>query len=228
MSYTFTLSDKRSKLSSAIYPAIQLDPNSEYVIGLVNFETYNSIPNIDERNNKFYLGNYDVNIPDGSYQLEDINKYLGKKFKVKDGKVKISLIANNNTLQCEMRTSEPVNFTHPNTIRELLGFQSKIYQPDKLHISEDPVNIIKVNAICIDCNIVTNSYHNSKQVHRIHEFFPSAASGYKIIENPLNVIYLPINTNTIDNIEIKIVDQDGDLINFRKETVTVRLHLKKL
>jgi hypothetical protein len=53
-------------------------------------------------------------------------------------------------------------------------------------------------------------------------------SGYKIIESPSNVIYLPINTKQLDEIIIKITDQDGNLVNFREEVITVRLHLRRI
>ena len=52
--------------------------------------------------------------------------------------------------------------------------------------------------------------------------------GYKINEVPSDVIYLPINTRIINNISVNIIDQDGKLINFRGETITIRLHLKKI
>lgn len=49
-----------------------------YAIGLVNFEVYNSIPNIDSSNNKFYFNDDDkvLEIPEGSYEVEDINKHI--------------------------------------------------------------------------------------------------------------------------------------------------------
>ena len=140
----------------------------------------------------------------------------------------ITIEANNNTLKCEMICNLKVDFTKSNTIRELLGFKEQVYEANIYHISEKLVNIIKVIAICIECNIVTGSYDNSKQVHRIHEFFPNVPSGFKIIENPLNVIYLPINTNIIDTITLKLVDQNGELVNFREEFITVIQHLKKI
>jgi hypothetical protein len=42
-----------------------------------------------------------------------------------------------------------------------------------------------------------------------------------LVESAEHVIYLPISVNTIRNITLKIRVQDGELINFRNETVTV-------
>ncbi len=61
----------------------------------------------------------------------------------------------------------------------------------------------------------------------MHEFSPAVGPGYKIIEAPRNVIYLPVNVKQITSITLKLIDQDGDLINFRGETVTIRIHIKE-
>jgi hypothetical protein len=49
-----------------------------YEIGLTNFSVNNAIPNVDEKNNKFHYGDKDdvIEIPVGSYEIADINKYL--------------------------------------------------------------------------------------------------------------------------------------------------------
>ena len=104
-------------------------------------------------------------------------------------------------------------------------FQKK--NPSNTRADSDHVtDILKVNAICIDCSIVTGSFHNGKPVHIIHQFFPTVSPGYKIVESPLPILYFPVSVKTINNITVKVVDQDYNLINFRGETITVRLHLK--
>ena len=51
-------------------------------------------------------------------------------------------------------------------------------------------------------------------------FYPVTPPGFKIVKKPTNVIYLLINTRYIDNILLKITDQDGKLVNFRNELIT--------
>lgn len=60
-SITLTLTGDSSQLSAQYCPAIDLsdDGGGEYVCGLVDFQTFNSIPNIDESNNLFYFGHTD-------------------------------------------------------------------------------------------------------------------------------------------------------------------------
>lgn len=146
----------------------------------------------------------------------------------KDEKTILVLKANHNTFKCEIKSNKEINFEKPNTIRSLLGFTQKKLPAMKRHYSDYPISITKVNSICIECNLIKNSFNNNTSVHIIHMFYPNALPGYKIVENPSNVIYLPINTRFIDEIVLKITDQNGNLVNFKGEVVTVRLHLKRV
>lgn len=54
-SLTLTLTGNSSHLKADYFPPIDLS-QGEYVCGLIDFQTFNSIPNIDEINNKFHYG----------------------------------------------------------------------------------------------------------------------------------------------------------------------------
>lgn len=62
----------------------------------------------------------------------------------------------------------------------------------------------------------------------LHEFFPNVDKGYKIVEVPKNIIYMPVSIQSISNFTVRIVDQDDKLINFRGEIITLRVHIKKI
>lgn len=226
MSYTFVVSDNTAILTTEFHPPIYLEDDAEYVIGLINFETFNAIPNIDYGHSSIVLDeNTVVVIPPGSYELDDINKFLKPHFE--ENGYSFNLFANNNTLRTHLKSSAPITFME-GTIGKLLGFKDGRLEPNVEHISDYPAEIIKVNSLIVDCSIAEGSYLNSKPVHIIHQFFPSVSPGFKIIESPQNVIYFPVTVKTIDKIILKIMDQDGELVNFRGETITIRLHLKKL
>lgn len=254
MSYIFTLSGESSVLSCDIFPELELDVNGEYLLGLINFESFNSIPNIEEGCNKFYYidktnEERSITIQTGSYEISDIESYLRKQMgdkrpdkiessfqrdnsnsnsEVVVSDMLISITPNNNTLRSEIKCTQDIDFTKHDSIGPLLGFKKRKLIAYRNHSSDYTVNILKVNAIVVECNIVTSSYFNGSPTHTVHTFFPSVPPGFKIIETPANVIYLPINTRNIDNITLKILDQQGNPINFREETITVTLHLKKL
>lgn len=77
MSLTLTLTGKTSILIVNYFPAIDLN-DGNYEIGLCLFETYNTIPNIDSTNNKFYFdnNNEEIVIPEGTYELNALQKFL--------------------------------------------------------------------------------------------------------------------------------------------------------
>jgi hypothetical protein len=239
------MSGRSSTLTSRYNPPIILDDSKNYVLGLISFKSFNSIPNIEKnKNNKFYFGSKGkyIEIPEGNYDIEAINKYLQQKLgdsrwldndnsttvRIPKGFQKlISIKANNNTLKCRIKCSEDIDFTKQDSIGHLLGFKPRKLAAFGNHESDFPVDIFSVNTICIECNIVGGSYINDRQAHVIHEFFPTVPAGFKIIETPSNVVYLPINTRIIDQIVVNIVSQDGELINFGREVVSLSLHLKE-
>lgn len=230
MSLTVALSGKSNVLSANFFPFIDLS-DDDYEIGLLSFETYNTIPNIIKNEcDMFYFGNQKIQIPEGSYDIESISTYLEENIQENDG---IVLRGNNNTLKTELRSTQKVYFNapdKPNSIGPLLGFNkpNTVLEPKPgYHVSDDIVEIMKVNVISIHCNIATGSYLNGEPNHIIHQFFPTVDPGYKIVESPSPVIYHPINVRTIENLTLRILDQNGKLINFRGETITARLHIRK-
>jgi hypothetical protein len=242
MSRTFNLSGTSSVLYHNCNPPIELEDN--YVLGLVNLLTFNSFPNIDSSNNKFYFmlengRKASIEIPEGSYEIDNINTYLNTELvkvverenQIKNNQIflppSLLIHGNNNTLKCEIKCTLDIDFSKNDSIASLLGFTPKKLKRNRTYTSDFPCKILSLNTLCVECNIVSNSYRNGKEVHVIHQFFPSVPPGYKIIETPSNVIYLPINTKQIDEIVIKITDEKGKLVNFRGEDVTVILNLKR-
>lgn len=286
-SITLTLTGASSQLQADYFPAIDLSAGN-YVCGLIDFQTFNSIPNVDETNNLFYFGYENVfdksrneneidqglidiapsnstknsvdaanfysveqpvnkttrkrravgasknmlplsciQIPTGSYEVESLARYLKKALSQK--KVELELESNKNTLKCEIMCSQPIDFTKPNSIGSLLGFRNnEALKPNRIHISQLPADILKVNVIRVECNIITGSYLNNRPSHTIHQFSPRVPPGYKIVEVPQNVIYFPVTVKNIRTLNLSIIDQENNIINFRGETITIRLHIKKV
>lgn len=245
MSHTFTISSCSSVLSADFYPPIELDSTANYGLGLLGFYSYNSIFNVDEKNNQF---SYKITsrtdavlhrLPPGAYEIDEIHKAMLQALKSDKSRVGVqeddeelfSLRANNNTLKCEIRSKYEINFDQKNSIGKLLGFEAIRLQPNKIHESTQPVDIMKVRIIRVDCNIVYGAYLNGEKAHTLFEFDIDVEPGYKLSKEPQNIIYMPVRLAAhqfIENITLRILDDNGDLINFQGEKIIVKLELKKI
>lgn len=226
MSISLALSGNTSVLTANYFPPIAL--SGEYECCLIDFHSYNSIPNVDLDNNLFHIGDKIIEVPVGSYELQDIVDYLTKVYERESINKSIKIEANNNTLQIEIFSShDTIFFNRPHSIGKMFGFGDDIVlTPNTKHISTQTVKILKVNAIQVHCNIITGSYVNNLPAHTLHEFALDVPPGYKLDEIPRNLIYLPVNVKEISSLTVWIVDQVGRLINFRGEEITLRLHLR--
>lgn len=222
MSFTVSITGQGASLVTNYSPTLEL--RGEYECGLLYFSTFNSIPNIDERNNKFYYGNNEViEIPEGSYELQDICDFL--KGNVKNTALKLS--CNNNTLKTKIFCSEDVHFEKSNSIGKILGFARETIKANISCESRYPVSILSTTIVRIECDVVGGSFVNGKASHIIYEFVPNVPPGYRVIEIPKNLIYFPVNQNSISAINIRLLDGHNKQINLRGEEVQLYLHFRK-
>lgn len=223
MSFTLSITGNTSTLATNYYPNLQFD--GEYECALLHLTTFNSIPNIDCENNKFHYGDNEVvEIPEGTYELQDISDYL--RSSVKKGTT-FNLFCNNNTLKTHIFCSKDIHFEKNNSLGALLGFGEQTLKSNIIHESKFPVNILSTTVVRVECDIVSGSYINGKSSHIIHEFAPNVAPGYRIIEIPKNIIYFPVNQSNVSCINIRLLDIRNNLINLRGEEVQLYLHIKK-
>jgi hypothetical protein len=239
-SFHILLSDKSTRIRTKFNPLIQLDKSKKYEMALVNLETYYSFPNIDARNNNFRYSSdngatwHNIDIPEGCYEIADINEYIRRIMKgsghynTANEEYYITLEPNSNTLRIVLNIASNYNvdFTTTNSIRTVLGFNSQIYTVGD-NESDNIVNIINISSLRVTSDIIGASYCNGSAENTIYSFFPNVGPGYKIIEVPVNLVYLPITLCTISAMETKLTDQNGKLVNLRGEELSIRFHIRE-
>lgn len=235
---TFSVYGKGCVLTTGvIYPPIKLDHiNYHYSLGLIGLYTSHSVQNIFPGKNKFYFGTQEIEIASGSYELDEIYEYIKAKLKVPannnnnnklvDGLLKIK--ANTNTGKCEIYAEKEIDFTKNDSIASLLGFSQRKLKAKENHVSDRDIDIISTPNIFVDTNITTGAYRNNRLCHSIYEFGINVPPGYIIEKEVSHPIYFDVTVGEIDNITIRLVDFQGNLVNFSPDTYTsVRLELKQ-
>src|SRR6218665_3044997 len=62
-----------------------------------------------------------------------------------------------------------------------------------------------------------------------YSFFPNVGPGYKIVKDPVNLVFLRITLSTISSMEKAFTDQNGKLVNLRgEELVRNQRSLKRI
>ena len=239
-SFQIILSSDKTNFNTRFNPKLELNEKKKYEIALVNLETYYSFPNIDETNNTFVYspdnGNSweKIKIPEGSYEIDDINDAIQHEMKKRthydeiNEDYYINIAPNTNTLKSVLILEKgyQVDFNHQNSLAKMLGFTGTKYT-EGFHESENVVDILRINSILVNIDIISGSYVNGTTKSTIYSFFPDVSPGYKIIESPVNLVYLPITLNTIDSLNVMITDQDDHLLNLRNEKLTIRFHIRE-
>lgn len=249
MDRLFTLSGRYSCISQDFFPPIELDESGLYTLGLYGFNVFNAIPNVQrDKNDSFHFSiageekghstEMCITIPEGGYEIDAIEKFLhdavlekhqthlGAKFN--RNKYSFSIKPNLSTLEVIITTSFAIDFTKAASIGQLLGFDNVFIKAKDTVKSNSTVKITAVDVVNIECNIITGSYIMGKPSHTLYSFDPNVVPpGYKISLYPSNVLYLPLNTNYISNITLRLVDHNGDEVNFRGEHIVVQLNLRR-
>ena len=231
----FNITSNKSDIKVNFTTPIELNSNRNYKLGLLWFSAYNTIFNVDETNNRleyiFKDKTYLLQLDPGAYEIKQINDEIQRLMK----KSNIDLIK----IELDKTTSKSILNIPPtlqvlcntnNSILQILGFPKMNKKITGYVKSDNIIQIIKISTINIDCNLVTGSYINGKSCNILYSFPSySVPVGHKIIKEINHPVYLPINkTSMISHIHIKIIDENGYLINFNGEEICMSLELKQV
>ncbi|ESO99309.1 hypothetical protein LOTGIDRAFT_158389 [Lottia gigantea] len=213
----------------------ELDRNQEYELGLKYFSVYNSIRNINEKNNQIKISTDNgvtfktISLLPGSFEYIAINEYLSEYGGSINGKNNIEFEGNLNLnkIKLILRNNSQVDFNVENSLNTLLGFDKRVYTqstlaPHKANIEND------IDVINIHCNLINGGFFN-KYKRQIIYSLPTftVPIGYRIIEKPFQTTYLPLNSFMIKDINLEIKDGKNRFIDFGNEEIVIQLHLKQ-
>lgn len=251
-SLTLIFTGRENVLRSYFMPELVLEENCKYGLALIDFTSYNSIPNItEEKNNKFYIKytvtetvkfktdgkdttttvhkdkEKKISFFTGAYEVVDILSYI--KSQLASSKINLAYDINAATSKIKLVFDTTIHCTDISVLN-ILGFGDiKTFEKGKDYYNEHIVKITNIDIIRINCNIISDSYLNGKECQTIYSFSHCKVSvGRKFIETPQHIIYSKIKEKRIQCIELSVVDQEGVPIDFRGEQISCRVHIKKL
>lgn len=233
-SITISLTGNSSTLTAYFHPEIVLD--GSYSCCLLDFSASEFMV-VTENNNKLHYQvavplwpdkNDVIEMPTGVYNFQSVTNFIENEMHERGFNVKLKFAENTSKVTIEAPASMCIDFTKRGSIGRLLGFDSEVVcgGNEAEHIVP---NINDIAAIRINCDLITGSFHNGSATRTIHEFLPLASlhQDYKLIEQPKNLVYLPVVKRRINIINVTVVDQNGKLVNLARTQVSCRIHIKK-
>ena len=181
--------------------------------------------------------NYILTIPQGLYDLNGINQAISRELENAGANSLISLTPDEPTNRVEIRfnyNTVVVNFTYPDTPREILGFNNAIYGP----YATVPLNVIapniaqfnQVNYYLIHSDLTNKGIRfNNAYNQTIAQVLIDVAPGSQIISKPFNPAR--INVNELigakrNNIRMWLTDDSDNRVNTNDEYWSARLVIR--
>lgn len=94
-------------------------------------------------------------------------------------------------------------------------------------VLDRPRKLYPIETINIHCNLADGMIvEGHKESDIISTFKINSQFKQPIIHEPKNILYFPVQRSSLNKIEIKICDQDNDLIDFGGADITVILEIK--
>lgn len=216
---------------------LELNESFNYKVALQWFSVYNTIFNVTNKNNQFMFDNKIYKIKPGSYEIKDILSEMNAL--IKPDKIDFSIKINYGKLQINSST-KTLSFNIEYSLAEILGFEKNQDLTQKAPIlGSNKIDVSNINSINILCDLVQNSYIANEtggsenplalQKNLLYTFpYGTVLMGFRIVQSPNPIIYLPMTRKNISSISFQITDQDGNLLDFNNEKISLALHIEQV
>lgn len=210
-------------------------PDGGWECSLISAQVPNTFYNIGyEKNNyKLYYNDGDadhvIDIPDGAWDIQGINDYIQEQV----GNDSIALVpdAYRMRVRLDLKNGYSLDFTDDASPRHILGFESEVYTGDGSHYAPNPPDITNGNdSFYILCDLVDDSYARlgATRQNVLYGFSFSVASGSAQSILPNEHVGLPIAVSYVNSINIKIVNENGLVVDLNDEKVIVNLKISQV
>lgn len=254
--YSFLINGKLANSNSFTYSleqTLKLNPNATHRIYLKSFSAWQNIPNIylNQNSNFTYIipantasnntssaVSKSITIPQGAYQISDINNYVQTQMTINGDWISTANAANpyyivisinlpTQQVLITLYSGFKVDFTQPNSVNPLLGFNSRLLTAS-MNYSDVLVDINPIQNISIYCSICTGFFYAGRQSNILYSFPNDTASGYMITESPNPVLPCLVNTKYINNIIISFASESGFPLTFQGEEFTMVIVIEQV
>ena len=201
------------------------NPNKN--MALTNLSIYYTCKNVKStyNNNEFEISaptwNETFDLPDGSYNISEIQDYIEyiiKKHETIGENAPILNYANtiNNRIVFKIKSRYKLELLSKETIK-LLGSTKDIIDADN---SENVPRLENVEVVLVHCNLVNNSYQQASRV--LFTFVPNKQYGQLISISPKSLIFLKTMNTEFSEIEIWFTDQNNNSLEI-EDNVNISL-----
>ena len=217
--------------------------NKQFKITITSLSAYNGIFNVTNKNNKFYFKKalidedfIQIGIPEGAYEFESLNDeikwILNDKKYYTEANYPFKIKPNFSTLGSIVEIKPQgamIGFVFDNSIGYLLGFNETILW-EEYNLSPNLVDILSFDIIFIETDIAQGMIFKGKRSGIIQKFSIDVSPGYKYIEKFRGgkQWYMMQTKDFISSVNLKLKIENGELVSFNGQSVTLGLSIKEL
>ena len=212
-------------------------PGDDWEVGLISAEVPNTFYNISAAlgNNKFYYNDgavdHTLTIPDGIWEVDSLNTYIQGADGINGTDIELTADVPRLRVMLTLANSYTVDFTQADTFRSILGFSSAIVSGNGVHYATSKPDITNGNDhFYITCDLVNSTYSrlggSAKGILYGFTFTVGAGSAQVVV--PSEHVHLKLSKTYFDTVNVKIVNQDGRVVDLNGERVAVNIKVKKI
>ena len=224
---------------------LKLNPELSYKVGVTAFAVFN-LPRIINSSNNLLRYSKDagvtwktIAISPGAYQYSDLNPEIQTKLTANGDWVADAIVIGvdltSGKFTIKLATNYQIDFTIANSLRSILGFNSRIISTAGINLGdtigsiEGGINTINIATDITDGGFIADKNGNLTKKGIIYSLpFLSVPIGAKIVDVPACPIYYTLNQNILTSMNFSIVDENGKIIDFGGQTITFILHIKQV